>query len=420
MYIKDEVLSILQTQPNGNIEQYNFQRKYPELYQEIQSLYFPENFKWTQKLFHFFHDDFELNLGHCPICGKRCKFQKFNLGYSKHCSYKCAQLNKETQNKIKNTNLKRHGKEYYTQTDEYRERFIQTCQENWDVNHPSKSLEIQNKKKETCQKHFGVDYSFQSEIVKEKSKQTCQEKYNKDYYTQTDEYKERYKNSCQENWGVNSYMETSEFRQKSIDTCQKKWGVNYFSQTDEWYEKTKQISQEKWNVDNYSQTEEYNERIKNTNRERYGVDYYTQTEECKQKSKNTCQEKWGVDNYAQTNEHAKYHRKRVKYDNQTFDSSWEIKVYKFCKEHNIPCEYQPNISIEYMFQGTKHYYHPDFLINGQLYEVKGDQFFDGDKMINPYDKENDLFEAKHQCMINNGVIILRGEHIKTLDKVFLS
>ena len=62
------------------------------------------------------------------------------------------------------------------------------------------------------------------------------------------------------------------------------------------------------------------------------------------------------------------------------------------------------------------YYQPDFLIDGQLYEVKGDQFFEGDKMINPYDRNQDgLYEAKHQCMLNNGVIILKVEDIKRLN-----
>ena len=52
-------------------------------------------------------------------------------------------------------------------------------------------------------------------------------------------------------------------------------------------------------------------------------------------------------------------------------------------------------------------------VDGKLYEVKGDQFFDGDKMINPYDRSQDgLYEAKHQCMIKNNIIILKENDIK--------
>ena len=298
---KEEVLSIISTQPNGNIEEKQFKKKFPELYQEITSLSFPEEFKWTQKLYHFFHDDTYLKLGICPICGKRCKFQKFNLGYCKHCSYKCTQLDKETQIKIK---------------------------------------------------------------------ETCIEKYDKEYY----------------------------------------------SQTNEWFEKTKETCQEKWSVSSYSQTNEWFEKTKETCIERYGKEHYTQTDEYKERYEKTCLERYGVPNFMQSPESTKYHRKRIEYDGSTFDSTWEVKIYQYCKENNISCEYQPNIIFEYEYEGKKHYYHPDFLINGKIYEVKGDQFFDENgKMINPYDKESDLFEAKHQCMLQNNVIILRGEDIKNLN-----
>ena len=58
-----------------------------------------------------------------------------------------------------------------------------------------------------------------------------------------------------------------------------------------------------------------------------------------------------------------------------FDSTWEVKVYEYCKMQNIDIEYQPNISFQYFYNNKKHVYHPDFLINGQVYEVKGEQFF---------------------------------------------
>ena len=152
---------------------------------------------------------------------------------------------------------------------------------------------------------------------------------------------------------------------------------------------------------------------KRTNLEKYGVEYYSQTDECKEKMRQTCLERYGVESFSQTNEFAKYHRKQIEYDSLTFDSSWEVTVYQYCKENNISCEYQPNITFEYEYGGKEHYYHPDFLINGKLYEVKGNHFFDGDKMINPYDRTQDgLYEAKHQCMIKNNIIILKENDIK--------
>ena len=50
-----------------------------------------------------------------------------------------------------------------------------------------------------------------------------------------------------------------------------------------------------------------------------------------------------------------------------------------------------------------------------LYEVKGDHFFDGDKMICPFDRSKDeLFEAKHQCMLHNSVIFIRNNEIEKI------
>ena len=163
-------------------------------------------------------------------------------------------------------------------------------------------------------------------------------------------------------------------------------------------------------------TKEFGEQYKNTMLNNYGVEHYSKTPEYSIKCKNTNLIRYGTESYAQTSEFLKFHKKRVEYDGLTFDSSWEVIVYKYCKKHNKEFEYQPNIQLEYEYDNKKHYYQPDFLIDGQLYEVKGDQFFEGDKMINPYDRNQDgLYEAKHQCMLNNGVIILKVEDIKRLN-----
>lgn len=87
--------------------------------------------------------------------------------------------------------------------------------------------------------------------------------------------------------------------------------------------------------------------------------------------------------------------------------------------------------ISYIFDGTQFLYYPDFqLDNGRLVEVKGDQFFrinestGKEEMFCPYgrkklgeEKWNWLcgkFEAKHQCMLKNNVVILRDDNIKNL------
>lgn len=113
----------------------------------------------------------------------------------------------------------------------------------------------------------------------------------------------------------------------------------------------------------------------------------------------------------------------------TFDSRWEFKVYDFLTEHNIPFKYHIE-PIQYQYDSETHYYHPDFYVNGKIYEVKGDQFFrinestGKEEMFCPYRNPEwtdeyykwrcGLEEAKHQCMISNNVIILRRNHIRNL------
>lgn len=114
----------------------------------------------------------------------------------------------------------------------------------------------------------------------------------------------------------------------------------------------------------------------------------------------------------------------------TFDSTWEVKVYEFCRNNSIPIEYSPEISYPYEYDKIIWTYHPDFLINGRVYEVKGDNFFrinestGLEEMFNPYREsywsderyewECGKYEAKHQCMLKNNVHILRKNDIVNL------
>ena len=167
--------------------------------------------------------------------------------------------------------------------------------------------------------------------------------------------------------------------------------------------------------------------------DKYHVDNVSQLDCIKERKKQTCIENWGVDNYAKTEECQKRMHKRYtnpKYPDMTFGSSWEFFVYDFLTEHNIQFEYQPTISIPYEYEGTHHTYHPDFRIGNMIVEVKGDNFFrinesiGKEEMFCPYRDEDwsdekydwmcGLYEAKHQCMLANNVIILREKDIKNL------
>jgi hypothetical protein len=132
----------------------------------------------------------------------------------------------------------------------------------------------------------------------------------------------------------------------------------------------------------------------------------------KKKSKKTNLEKYGFSSPIQNYEIQKRSKMRYFYDNKCFDSSPEIALYIYLKDNHIDFEYQPNVRFEYLNEDSNiHYYFPDFRIEDKFYEIKGDQFFDeNNKMINPYDRSQDIiYESKQKCMIKNNIIILRSK-----------
>ena len=224
--------------------------------------------------------------------------------------------------------------------------------------------------------------------------------------------------------------DSDERKRLYAETCKKKYGVENISQ----YEGTKKKKEEKafakYGVKNVSQAQEVKDKIAATNIERYGAKTFLASEEGIVKRKETCFERYGVDSFSKTPMHTEKMKatnrknydtdwpqqnrefmrnmhKRYTFDNMNFDSSFELAIYIWCKDHKIEFEYQPNVIFTYEHDGIVRTYEPDFVIEGKVIEVKGDHFFKEDgTMQNPWDHSLDaLYEAKHQCMLKNNVEI---------------
>ena len=147
-----------------------------------------------------------------------------------------------------------------------------------------------------------------------------------------------------------------------------------------------------------------------------GVEYPSQSPIVRQKSRCTSIKKYGVEYPVQSPEVRRKQHSKIFYNNIYFDSRWELAVYIYCSDFMIHCIYQPAISFQYDYLGKKHYYHPDFIINNKIYEVKGTHFISEDGTYRqPFDKsgeKDELYEAKHQCMIKNGILVISGDEIK--------
>ena len=417
---KEEVFQFLKEHSKQYCQEKLFIKKFPEYYQDLSTWYFPEDFTFQQKLYHYFHNDPDLKLGICKRdgCENRCHFYRFGEGYKKHCSKECSYIDSNVIEKRKQTCIDNLGVCFPSQNENVRKKMDETNCKKYGCKRYSQTEECKKRVKETSIELFGVEHYSKTDEYKQRIKETSLMKYGCKSYAQTNECKNKIKETCIERYGVEHYMKTSEGKQRVEKTNMRLYNSTCSLHSENISIKVKEIILKKYGKEYYLQTDECRIKSKNTCKEKYGKEFYSQTNEYKDKVRKTCIEKYGVENYAQTNEFAKYHRKQIEYDGLTFDSSWEVTVYQYCKENNIPCEYQPNITFEYEYDGKKHYYHPDFLIDGQLYEVKGDQFFDGDKMINPYDRTQDeLYEAKHQCMIKNDVIILNNISNEVINKI---
>lgn len=175
MITKDECLKLIKSEPKKYCREKYFKKCFPDFYQEIIST-FPENFKFSQKLFHFFYD-MKMKEGFCHVCGKRCGFGKFNTGYYKHCCRSCSVLDKEVWERIRQTCREKYGEDSYLKTSEFKEKVKQTCLEKYGNESYFKTSDFREKYKQTCLEKYGEDNYAKTQECHEKMRQTCQEKY---------------------------------------------------------------------------------------------------------------------------------------------------------------------------------------------------------------------------------------------------
>lgn len=255
---------------------------------------------------------------------------------------------------------------------------------------------------------FGVKSSLLVKSVLEKSKATLRRKFGVDNPMKCKEIQDKAKHTNRILYGGNSPACSMVIQNKYKTTMLNRHGVEHPLQSDE----IKQKARETCNI-------------------KFGVGNPFQSKEIMEKARKTCRMKWGVDYYQQSNIYERQWKyTNPKYPDMTFATSWEFKVYDFLTENHIPFEYQPSIAIPFYCEGTHHTYHPDFKVGDRIVEVKGDNFFrineetgkeemyltwQGDLSDEEYEWKCKVMEAKHQCMLDNNVTILREKDIKHLN-----
>lgn len=125
-----------------------------------------------------------------------------------------------------------------------------------------------------------------------------------------------------------------------------------------------------------------------TNLKRYGVKQYNNRE----KSVKTYNEN--------------IHFKSYWYNGVSFDSSWELALWIYAKDHNEDIVRSPGY-IEYYVNDNKYKYYPDFKYKDYLIEIKGDHLYKdnllGGCYVNCSKFNLDRAQAKTNCMLENNV-----------------
>lgn len=323
----------------------------------------------------------------CKLCGKPISNQsRFNStrGYCDTCSKDCAKALKG----------KRYRETISHIPDFYNKRTKNTIESNL--------------------KKYNVKNVFQLKSTKEKIKQTTARNHGDPNFRNVKQARE----TRLDRYGK---WEAPTTNDKRKETFLKHYGKDHNMKCDIGKLEFKNAFKEKYGVQNPGQLDSTKEKVKATCIRRYGESSYMKTQMFASQSKATCLQKYGVDHPSQCPEIQQKMHFKYFYDNKFFDSSPEIAFYIWLKDNNKDFEYQPKVDLWYEFEGKQHNYCPDFIVDGQLVELKGDQFLKEDgTWQNPYDHLKDaLYEAKRQCCIANNVKVLySADYQKYIDYVY--
>lgn len=159
----------------------------------------------------------------CDICyvERSIKYQAYTKNInscSDHPIYTC---DKCSHIKLKNTNIKKYGVEYYSKTKEYSEKFKSTMIERWGVEHALQNNDLKEKQKQTNLKKLGYENPF---MDLEKIKNSYQDKWGVDHPSKVNWIKDKINQTNIEKFGFKSPLNNLEIREKGKKTRQKRYG----------------------------------------------------------------------------------------------------------------------------------------------------------------------------------------------------
>lgn len=163
------------------------------------------------------------------------------------------------------------------------------------------------------------------------------------------------------------------------------------------------------------------EAFRRTCRESLGVDFPLQSKDIRDKASLTYLHSTGYSHPAQNPDVRRRLVCEYSYGGESFDSMDELAFYIYSSDMGFPVD-RSRKGITYEYKGHKFTYFPDFVdrVTGALIEIKGAHFFRPDgTMFCPYREKEwtdeqyayvcGKYEAKHQCMLENEVLIIKTD-----------
>ena len=264
---------------------------------------------------------------------------------------------------------------------------------------------------------YGASNVNRVAAVREKIEKTNLYKYGAKTYFQTDEFVQ-YNKDLQNNLYGGIGTASKVISDKIKKTTKDRYGVECVFKLEEFVENNMKSQREKYGGVGF-ESKELAEKviataIKNNN--------LTSKDDLKKliktRQEETTLKRYGVRNYAQCPEFFKRLKKKYIYNDVSFDTIPELALYIYFVDNDIVISRNTDLYFEFIHEGKTHRYYPDFVSDDKLLEVKGNHFFKEDgTMCNPYDHSQDnLYEAKHQCGLQNNVMfITSNEYNKYID-----
>lgn len=211
--MNDRMSKILDIIDNKSIrlrESY-FINNHPDIYNDILEYCNKiSDLPFIQKIWHFtnYLDDYY----YCK-CGNRTSFNRNWLdGYRKHCSSKCAQIDKYTKDKRKKTVLDKYNVDNVSKSSLVKDKIEKTNIEKWGVKSTFQNREVRNKWSKNMLDKYGVDHFFKTDEFKIKAKEYYLNKWGVEHQSMVDEIQKRIRNTCFDKYGVYTYLNTDHAR----------------------------------------------------------------------------------------------------------------------------------------------------------------------------------------------------------------